>query len=75
MASLPDRFAGLRRVAWRPMVDADLAYVAALEAHPLRRPACKDVVSHEDVRVADLRPRESRAAHVVGINVVVSVEG
>ena len=32
MASVPDRFAGLRRVAWRPMREDDLAYVAALEA-------------------------------------------
>lgn len=32
MASLPDRFAALRRVAWRPMEPGDLAYVAALEA-------------------------------------------
>ncbi len=32
MASLPDRFAALRRVAWRPMARADLGYVAALEA-------------------------------------------
>ena len=32
MASLPDRFAGLRSVVWRPMVEGDLAYVTALEA-------------------------------------------
>lgn len=32
MASVPDRFALLRRTAWRPLVEADLAYVAALEA-------------------------------------------
>ena len=32
MAAVPDRFARLRSVAWRPLVDADLAYVAALEA-------------------------------------------
>jgi len=31
MASLPDRMALLQRVRWRPMADADLAYVAALE--------------------------------------------
>jgi ribosomal-protein-alanine acetyltransferase len=31
MASLPDRTALLQRVRWRPMADADLAYVAALE--------------------------------------------
>lgn len=32
MAALPDRIARLRRVAWRPMLPHDLAYVAALEA-------------------------------------------
>lgn len=32
MATVPDRFAVVRRIAWRPMVQADLAYVAALEA-------------------------------------------
>ena len=32
MATAPDRFAPLRRVAWRPLVEGDLAYVAALEA-------------------------------------------
>lgn len=32
MASVPDRFAALRRVRWRPMASPDLAYVAALEA-------------------------------------------
>jgi ribosomal-protein-alanine N-acetyltransferase len=32
MAALPDRLALLRRVVWRPMSSADLAYVAALEA-------------------------------------------
>ena len=32
MATAPDRFAALRRVAWRPLVESDLAYVAALEA-------------------------------------------
>jgi ribosomal-protein-alanine N-acetyltransferase len=32
MATLPDRFAALRRMTWRPMADDDLAYVAALEA-------------------------------------------
>jgi [ribosomal protein S18]-alanine N-acetyltransferase len=31
MASLPDRLAFLQRVRWRPMAEADLAYVAALE--------------------------------------------
>ncbi|HVE49313.1 MAG TPA: ribosomal protein S18-alanine N-acetyltransferase [Casimicrobiaceae bacterium] len=29
---MPDRFALLRRTAWRPLVETDLAYVAALEA-------------------------------------------
>ena len=32
MATAPDRLAPLRNVAWRPLVDEDLAYVAALEA-------------------------------------------
>ncbi len=32
MAAVPDRLARLRSVVWRPLVDADLAYVAALEA-------------------------------------------
>jgi ribosomal-protein-alanine N-acetyltransferase len=32
MASLPDPAAALRRVTWRPMEGAELAYVAALEA-------------------------------------------
>jgi ribosomal-protein-alanine acetyltransferase len=32
MATLPDRQALLRRTVWRPLSDADLAYVAALEA-------------------------------------------
>lgn len=32
MATLPDPFALLRRIVWRPMAAADLAYVAALEA-------------------------------------------
>ena len=32
MATMPDRFAELRRVSWRPMASDDLAYVAALEA-------------------------------------------
>jgi ribosomal-protein-alanine N-acetyltransferase len=32
MAARPDRLAALRRVVWRPMADADLAYVTALEA-------------------------------------------
>ena len=31
MASVPDRLAYLQRVRWRPMAEADLAYVAALE--------------------------------------------
>ena len=31
MASVPDRRAYLQRVRWRPMAEADLAYVAALE--------------------------------------------
>jgi ribosomal-protein-alanine N-acetyltransferase len=31
MASVPDRSAWLQRVRWRPMAEADLAYVAALE--------------------------------------------
>ena len=32
MAAVPDRLAALRSVVWRPLADADLAYVAALEA-------------------------------------------
>ncbi len=32
MATVPDRFAPLRWVVWRPLADDDLAYVAALEA-------------------------------------------
>jgi ribosomal-protein-alanine acetyltransferase len=32
MATMPDRAALLRRIAWRPLNEADLAYVAALEA-------------------------------------------
>ena len=32
MATLPDRYAMLRRTVWRPLRDDDLAYVAALEA-------------------------------------------
>jgi ribosomal-protein-alanine N-acetyltransferase len=32
MATVPDRLAPLRNVAWRPLADSDLAYVAALEA-------------------------------------------
>jgi ribosomal-protein-alanine N-acetyltransferase len=32
MATVPDRLAPLRSVAWRPLGDGDLAYVAALEA-------------------------------------------
>jgi ribosomal-protein-alanine N-acetyltransferase len=32
MATVPDRFAALRRIAWRPLEKGDLAYVAALEA-------------------------------------------
>lgn len=32
MAIAPDRFAALRKVAWRPLAESDLAYVAALEA-------------------------------------------
>lgn len=32
MATAPDRLAPLRSVVWRPLTDADLAYVAALEA-------------------------------------------
>jgi tRNA threonylcarbamoyladenosine biosynthesis protein TsaB len=32
MASVPDRYALLRRTVWRPLREADLAYVAALEA-------------------------------------------
>ena len=32
MATVPDRFALLRNVIWRPLVGDDLAYVAALEA-------------------------------------------
>lgn len=32
MASVPDRFALLRRTAWRPLLESDVAYVAALEA-------------------------------------------
>jgi ribosomal-protein-alanine N-acetyltransferase len=32
MAAVPDRLASLRNVAWRPLTDEDLAYVAALEA-------------------------------------------
>lgn len=31
MASVPDRLAYLQRVRWRPMSEADVAYVAALE--------------------------------------------
>lgn len=31
MATAPDRFVLLRRTAWRPLVESDLAYVAALE--------------------------------------------
>jgi len=31
MASVPDRLAFLKRVRWRPMAEADLAYVATLE--------------------------------------------
>lgn len=32
MATVPDRLAPVRNVAWRPLADDDLAYVAALEA-------------------------------------------
>lgn len=32
MATAPDRLAALRRVIWRPLVESDLAYIAALEA-------------------------------------------
>ena len=32
MATVPDRLAPLRSVAWRPLAEDDLAYVAALEA-------------------------------------------
>ena len=32
MATAPDRLATLRRIAWRPLAESDLAYVAALEA-------------------------------------------
>ena len=32
MATVSDRLAPLRKVAWRPLADEDLAYVAALEA-------------------------------------------
>jgi len=32
MATVPERLAPVRSVAWRPLADADLAYVAALEA-------------------------------------------